>query len=460
MEKNLINKYNNPNSILVISPYPEKGARYGSKVCAVAGFTKNTIDSLSEHYKESGTKTQFVILTIKVDDKAQLYEENGMLVWRIFEKNSPLSYLNLIKTVLKFNNINDILIGFEFASYGNSLTTAFFPLVQMILRLLRKRTTVVLHQVVDDFSLLAGHLGWKKSSVKIAIYNIILRVFLSLLAFSANNIVVLEGMIKNRLVKMIGFEEKINVIPHGIDKQMVITSKKSAREQLNIKNNEFILLYFGYLTWYKGVDFLIKALSLQKEIRGKKIRLIVAGGDSVTLKEKPHYRKFVDLVYSLAKRASHINITGFIPEAKIAKYFSAADLVVLPYRTMMSSSGPLSLAASFNKPFLLSSPLKGYFESVDFYESLKEAKLVRNDLLFALDKNKLVAKIESVMNLKKLTSLSRFASLLAQKRDFRALAPKYAQVIDHNHKELLSLNPAKAFLDQGFAHDNVVSLTQ
>jgi glycosyltransferase involved in cell wall biosynthesis len=311
-----------------------------------------------------------------------------------------------------------------------------------------KKVTTVLHQVVADFSNLSGHLGWKKTSLKVSIYNIILQVFLKFLVSSSEKVVVLEGMIKERLVEMVGFEDKIEVIPHGIYRQTEVPSQITARKSLNIKRNELVLLYFGYLTWYKGVDFLIKSLADVREIKGRKIRLIVAGGDSVTQKTKTHYRQFADSVYKLAKNCSQITITGFVPEKKIATYFSASDLVILPYRAMISSSGPLSFAAGFNKPCILSDQLEGYLKSPDFYDALQASGLEKKDLFFALSKEKLIEKIESVITPKKIASLLQFASLLNEKRDFRSLASKYAKVINHNPQELASFMPSVVSLTQ------------
>lgn len=434
----LVAGYNNQNSILVVSSYPEEGIKYSGKVCAVGGYAKNTLLSLNEYFKENNEDRKIVVLTIKTG-KEEIYIENGILVWRIFERNKPLSYFSLLKAVLKFNFIKDVLVEFEFASFGDSKTTSLFPFILLFLRGIGKDTVLVLHQVPSDLSLLTGHLGWEKTSIKVSIYNKIVQIFLFMLILSVNKVVVLEEMFKKRLVAMIGFKEKIHVIPHGIDRGINLPSRKLARSKLNIKTKEFVLLYFGYLTWYKGVDFLIQALASQKgTIGGKKIRLIVAGGESMTQKTKIHYRKFVDYIYALTNHSPQITITGFVPEQDIPQYFSAADLVVLPYRVFMSSSGPLSFAAAFNKPFIISSALEGYFESPDFSNCLKESGLRKEDIMFALKEKRFTEKLKFVMEPGRLSSLSTFSQLLAKRRDFRFLAPVYAKLFNNNRQKLLS----------------------
>lgn len=434
----LVGRYNNQNSILVISSYPEEGIKYSGKVCAVGGYTKNTLLSLDEYFKENNGDRKIVVLTIKTG-KEEMYVENGILVWRIFERNNPLSYFSLLKVVLKFNLIKDVLVEFEFASFGDSKTTSLFPFILLFLRGIRKNTVLVLHQVLSDLSLLTGHLGWKKTSIKVSIYNKIVQTFLFMLVLPVNQVVVLEEMFKKRLVAMVGFKEKIHVIPHGIDRRINLPFRKIARSKLNIKKNEFVLLYFGYLTWYKGVDFLIKTLASHKgTIGGRKIRLIVAGGESMTQKTKIHYHKFVDYIYALTNHSPQITITGFVPEQDIPQYFSAADLSVLPYRVFMSSSGPLSFAAAFNKPFIISSALEGYFESADFINCLKESGLRKEDIMFDLNEAKFIQKLKVVMEPGRLSSLSKFSQFLAKKRDFRFLAPAYAKLFNSNRQKLLS----------------------
>lgn len=434
----LVSGYNNQNSILVISSYPEEGVKYSGKVCAVGGYAKNTLFSLKDYFKENNEDRKIVVLTLKTG-KEEMYVENGILVWRIFERNKPLSYTSLLKAVLKFNFIKDVLVEFEFASFGDTQTTSLFPFILIFLRGMGKNTVLVLHQVFSDLSLLTGHLGWKKTSIKVSIYNKILQIFLFIMILPVSKVVVLEEMFKKRLVAMIGFKEKIYVIPHGIDRGLKLPSRKIARNKLNIKTKEFVLLYFGYLTWYKGVDFLIKTLAGQKGIiDGRKIRLIIAGGESMTQKTKIHYRKFVDYIYTLANHSPQITITGFVPEQDIPQYFSVADLVVLPYRVFMSSSGPLSFAATFAKPFIISSTLKGYFESADFSSCLKESGLRKEDIMFALEESKFIEKLRSVMEPGRLSSLSTFSQLLVQKRDFRFLAPTYAKLFNNNSQKLLS----------------------
>ena len=45
---------------------------------------------------------------------------------------------------------------------------------------------------------------------------------------------------------------------------------------------------------------------------------------------------------------------GFIPESKLGLYYSAADVVVFPHTAGIASSGTLSLAIAYGRPFVVS----------------------------------------------------------------------------------------------------------
>jgi len=107
-----------------------------------------------------------------------------------------------------------------------------------------------------------------------------------------------------------------------------------------------------------------------------------------------------------------ITHTGFISDKQVKGYMKKADMVILPYRSFISSSGPLSWALAHHKPVIFSTHLKEYMYSPDFADSMKQAEIRPCDLFFDLDDasfNDFLTKI----NLKKLI---HFSTLLAQKR--------------------------------------------
>jgi len=143
-------------------------------------------------------------------------------------------------------------------------------------------------------------------------------------------------------------QEKISVIPHGILEPVSIKgiSKKEAREYLEVPQNKRVVLHFGNIRDYKGLDVLLKSLKfVAKEIRD--VLLIVAGQSWVNWKKYEKMIKENNLEDYIVKKLD------FIPPSEVEYYFSASDIVVLPYKYFDSQSGVGALALPFKKPLIV-----------------------------------------------------------------------------------------------------------
>lgn len=410
----LVGKYNKEESILFISSFPEKGVKYSNKVCAIGGFAKNTTEALKKEFLDKGNQKNIIVLTVIIN-KREIYEENGTLICRVIDKKNPLSYFEALKLLSKFTNVKKTIIEFEFGSFGSIINAGFFLSIPFFLKLLGKKQYLILHQIVDDLQNLAGHLGWEEKNFKVRLFNFFLRAYYGILGHLAARIIVLEDVFKKRLEKIVGFKDKTLVISHGVDTKLSILDKQKSRKVLGFDPNKRIILYFGYLTWYKGADLF---LDFAKNTKSNKYQFIIAGGPSFTNNSKKYYKTYLKKFDNLPK---NIFLTGFVPEDKISLYFSAADIVVLPYRTMMSSSGPLSLAFSFEKPVLLSKQLLPYSDSQDFNQALTKTGLNVKDLFFDLTKKNFFSKLSTIKEEK----LHQFSRLLRENRSYTNLAKKY-----------------------------------
>ncbi len=123
-------------------------------------------------------------------------------------------------------------------------------------------------------------------------------------------------------------------------------SKAEARQRLGIPLQDKVLLFFGFIRKYKGLDILLEAMADQR-IRQLEIRLLIAGeyyGDEKTYEE---------LIEKLGIRSSLLLHTGFIADSDVRYYLCAADAVVQPYRNA-TQSGVTPLAYHFEKPMIVS----------------------------------------------------------------------------------------------------------
>jgi len=122
-------------------------------------------------------------------------------------------------------------------------------------------------------------------------------------------------------------------------------SKVEARRKLGLKEDEKIVLFFGFIRKYKGLDLLLEAMQeLKKDPRN--IKLMVAGEFYEDEKE------YNELISRLGISDSLIMRTQFIPDSEVKYYLCAADVVVQPYRNA-TQSGVTPLAYHFEVPMVV-----------------------------------------------------------------------------------------------------------
>ncbi len=142
--------------------------------------------------------------------------------------------------------------------------------------------------------------------------------------------------------------EKSAIVPHGnyIDYARAVP-KESALKRLGIEGQGPFILFFGQIKKVKGLDILISALpDVAAKFPGMK--LIIAG--KVWKDDMAEYFSAIDKA-GLADRA--INHIRYIPDELVPYYYSAADVVALPYRKIYQS-GVLLMAMSYGKPVVVS----------------------------------------------------------------------------------------------------------
>ncbi len=127
-------------------------------------------------------------------------------------------------------------------------------------------------------------------------------------------------------------------------------SKAEARAHLKIEQESRIILFFGFIRKYKGLDVLLDAMKiLQPEISTNSfppIKLLVAG--EFYEDRKPYDEQ----IERLGIQNDLILATNFIPDSEVKYYLCAADVVVQPYKSA-TQSGVTPLAYHFEKPMIV-----------------------------------------------------------------------------------------------------------
>ena len=118
-------------------------------------------------------------------------------------------------------------------------------------------------------------------------------------------------------------------------------SKEEAKEKLGLNGD--VLLFFGFVREYKGLDVLLDAMSIIPE--EKNVTLMVTGE---FWDDKQKYLDKIDN-YGISKNVRIID--EYVPNEAIGIYFAASDLVVQPYHSA-SGSGICQMAYGFNRPVI------------------------------------------------------------------------------------------------------------
>ena len=151
----------------------------------------------------------------------------------------------------------------------------------------------------------------------------------------------------NQDLKTFTQKPSINIVHPIYDNFGDILSKEEARKHLALPINEKIILFFGFIRKYKGLDLLLEAMN-NANIREANIKLLIAGE---FYDNKDEYELII-AKYNLAN--SLYLRTQFIDNSEVKYYLSAADFVIQPYKNA-TQSGVTPLAYHFEKPMLVTS---------------------------------------------------------------------------------------------------------
>lgn len=121
-------------------------------------------------------------------------------------------------------------------------------------------------------------------------------------------------------------------------------SMEAARQKLGLAAKDRVILFFGIIRRYKGLDLLLEALALMPNVEN--VKVLVAG----------EFYEDKELCMSIIKRNRLENKVlirdQFIPESEVRHYFCAANIMAQPYRSA-TQSGVTQIAYHFETPMLV-----------------------------------------------------------------------------------------------------------
>jgi glycosyltransferase involved in cell wall biosynthesis len=144
-------------------------------------------------------------------------------------------------------------------------------------------------------------------------------------------------------------EDRIDVLPHGtLGVPRAGLSREEARARLGLPDTPGarVLLAFGHIRPYKGVDVLLRAFAdVARE--DPDVTLVIAGNPWGS------FDRYARLIEELGLGGRVRTYLDFIATDNVEAFFEAADVVVLPYTDFQSQSGVGALALHFGRPLVV-----------------------------------------------------------------------------------------------------------
>jgi glycosyltransferase involved in cell wall biosynthesis len=297
--------------IVILSPfYPYRGG--------IAQFSMSLYQALAKEHEIKVFSFSRLYPGFLFPGKTQFVEGNKMTVSipseRILDSINPFSYERTAKAIEKYQP--DVLLIAYWMSF-------FAPAYGHIARRLRGKTRIIalVHNAIPH---------------EPKFYD---KILSKLFFKQVDGFIVLSESVKNDLFSFYP-KAKIHLKSHPLydhfgEKQ----DKKAARAILNLNPDMKTLLFFGLIRDYKGLDLLIQAMSFLDE----SYQLVIAGesyGD---------FGKYSQQIEASPAKDRIQAMNRYISDEEVPVLFSAADALVLPYKSA-TQSGVIPVAYHFEVP--------------------------------------------------------------------------------------------------------------
>lgn len=235
---------------------------------------------------------------------------------RVLSSINPLSYVTTAKAINKYSP--DVLI----IPYWMSFLA---PAFGVVCRLLKKSIKIV--------ALVHNAIPHEKRFFD--------KSFAKFFFGRCDAFVVLSNSVEKDLKKIIP-DARILLTPHPIfDHYVEKIDRKTACATLNIATNKKNILFFGLIREYKGLDLLIEAMSFMSD----DYQLVIAG------ESYEDFGKYQDLIGKSPLKSNIKVFEQYIPDEMVTILFSAADVLILPYKSA-TQSGVVAAAYQLETPII------------------------------------------------------------------------------------------------------------
>lgn len=294
-------------------------------------YTYNLCNALSNYYEDIVlvTTKKYELEDFKINFKIERLFEYDM---RYFNPEKLLKYnlkypKSFIKLLIYLTRERPAIIHFQNLISPLVISYAFLILIKM---LCGNRSTLLL----TAHDVLPHDIKFYHKYISTLIYKLM------------DGVIVHSEHSRRELIGMFGIEPtNVHVIPHGdyfFFRYGNTVSLECARKKLCLPSGSLIVLFFGFIMRYKGLDYLIEAFRKVKNVVPN-VKLVIAG------KPIENFSRYSALIKKLNLEDDVFLFLQYIPFRDVEYFFASSDVVAIPY-VKTYQSGIIMLAYSFNKP--------------------------------------------------------------------------------------------------------------
>lgn len=374
--------------IIIIGPaYPYRG---GNSL-----FVSHVYDALKENFDVKVFNYSLLYPSILFPGKTQFDESTTVIKKapneRLVNSISPISWFNAANRIIKENP--DLVV---FDWWHPFFAMCHFTISGLIKKKFRKKILFITENFISHegnfIDKRLTDIGLKNASAFMVLSNIVEKEVMMI----ANG----RNVYKSEL--------PIYDCYSSDDK----TSTEALRKQFGFSQNDKVLLFFGYVRKYKGLDLLIDAFPIIKNsIPNAKLLIVGEFYDS------PDF--YLNKIKQLQIEKDTVVVNQFVPNEEVGKYYIACDLVILPYRSA-TQSGILNVAYGFSKPVLVTN-VGGLSE---FVEDKKTGLIIRPD-----SPQEIASGVSEFFNLRETVDFENNIKNFVNRNNFGKLPELFNQII-------------------------------
>ena len=368
--------------IIIIGPaYPYRG---GNSL-----FVSHVYDALKEDFEVKIFNYSLLYPSILFPGKTQ-FDESATLIKkapneRLVNSVSPISWFKVADRIIKENP--DLVV---FDWWHPFFAFCHFTISELIKKKFRNKILFITENFIS-------HEG-----------NFIDKRLTDIGLKNASSFMVLSGIVEKE-VKLIANGRKVykSELPiYDCYETDETISVLNLRKEFGFSEQDKVLLFFGYVRKYKGLDLLIDAFpKIKTSIPNAKLLIVGEFYDSPEV--------YTDKIKKLGIEKDTVIVNKFVPNEDVGKYYKVCDLVILPYRSA-TQSGILNVAYGFLKPVIVTN-VGGLSE---FVEDKKTGIIINPDLPEEIANGvmeyfRLEDQVDFEKNIKELVNKNKFRNLAA-----------------------------------------------